>query len=388
MFNFQIEHSSDSGDARSGVFATPHGTIKTPVFMPCGTKGTVKTLSQKELVALDAQIILGNTYHLYLRPGTELIKELGGLHQWIKWPRPILTDSGGFQVFSLAQDKQYGAKNEIKTKVKITEEGVQFKSHIDGSKHFFTPEKVMEFQHNIGADIIMAFDECAPADSTKNYFNEAMDRTHRWVKKCKKRHMELNEQQSTKQALFPICQGGVFTDLRKESAKFINDLDLPGNAIGGLSVGESKEEMYQMIEAVIPHLSKEKPRYLMGVGKPEDILEAVDRGVDMMDCVHPTRIARHGAFWTSEGRMNITNAHFQKDQTPLDPNLPTPDDEQYSRSYVHHLFKEKEILGQKILSAHNLRFLFQLMSNIRKSIAEGNFKTFKKNFLNNFLHFS
>ena len=291
MFEFQLLTEDPNTNARTGVLKTPHGEIKTPVFMPVGTKGSVKSLSQEDLMELDAEIILNNTYHMYMRPGHDLVKKMGKLHKFIKWDRPILTDSGGFQVFSLG-------KAEAGSTVKITDNGVEFKSHINGSKHFFTPERAMEVQHDLGADKIMAFDECAPADSSKKYFEKAMNLTHKWLKRCIKAHNECLENNKEERALFGIVQGGVFPDLREQSAKFVNSMDLPGNAIGGLSVGESKEDMYAMLDVTIPHLSKAKPRYLMGVGTPEDLLEGVERGVDMFDCLHATRSARQGTIWT------------------------------------------------------------------------------------------
>ncbi len=342
MFEFQIHHKD--GLSRTGTLKTPHGEINTPVFMPVGTLGSVKTLTQEELIEIDAEIILSNTYHLFLRPGEELIKEHGGLHKWINWPRPMLTDSGGYQVFSL------GGKRG-NSKVKIDEDGVKFTSHIDGSKHYLTPEKAMQIQHDLGADIIMAFDECAPADSTKAYFTQAMIRTHNWLTRCVKAH----KGRQTKQALFGIVQGGLYEDLREESAKFVNSLDLPGNAIGGLSVGESKEEMDAMLKATIPHLDERKPRYLMGVGTPEDLLNGIEQGIDMFDCVNPTRIARHGTFYTFDGKFNIKNEQFKNDKNPLCKDLEYPGNH-YSRSYIRHLLREKEILALRLLSIHNLKF--------------------------------
>ncbi len=410
MFEFKIKHKAKNSLARSGTFKTPHGVIQTPVFMPVGTKATVKTLSPHDLETLNAEIILANTYHLYLRPGEKLIKKMGGLHQWMHWNKPILTDSGGFQVFSLGNEKGYSKDNlPFKTTVKIDENGVEFKSHLDGSKHYFTPEKAMQIQHDLGADIIMAFDECAPADSTKKYFRQAMTRTHNWALRCKDEHERLNGKSPHKgcfampgetksitrgntqtylpphrQALFPIVQGGLYKDLRIQSAKFINELDLPGNAIGGLSVGEGKEKMLEMIETVIPHLSEKKPRYLMGVGTPEDLLECVDRGIDMFDCVHPTRMARHGAFWTELGRFAIKNKKFKLDKAPLQKNCTCETCKNYSRSYLRHLIFENEILGLRLMTVHNLHFLLNLMQQIREQIEKGNFRRFKKKFLNKF----
>jgi len=380
--NFKIENKFEN--ARSASFTTAHGEIKTPTFMPVGTRASVKTLSFNELNDINAQIILSNTYHLYLRPGNKLIKEMGGLHKWINWKKPILTDSGGFQVFSLAKNSRPIKNTSIKSEVKIEENGVEFKSHLDGSKHYFTPEFAMQIQHDLGADIIMAFDECADAKSTKEYFIKAMERTHNWALRSKLEHDRLNSKQETPQLLFGIVQGGIFKDLRIESAKHINSLNFDGNAIGGLSVGESKEEMYEMLDHVIPHLSEEKPRYLMGVGTPEDIFEAIERGVDMLDCVHPTRMARHGAFWDKLGRHNIKNEKFKKDENPLMENCSCFSCKNHSRSYIRHLILEGEILGLKLLSIHNLNFLIKLTEEICSSINEGKFATFKKNFFNNF----
>jgi len=386
MFEFDTINSDKKTSARTGKFFTPHGVIQTPVFMPVGTKASVKTLDNKDLEEIDAEIILANTYHLHLRPGEKLISEMGGLHKWINWNRPMLTDSGGFQVFSLAEDnkKQKIDDNKIKTKVVISDDGVEFKSHLDGSTHYLTPETAIEIEHKLGADIIMAFDECANANSSKEYFTEAMIRTHNWAERCKAEHEKLNKNQDIKQALFPIVQGGIYKDLRIESAKFIDNLDMPGNAIGGLSVGESKEIMYEMLETTDKILSKNKPRYLMGVGTPEDILESVERGVDMMDCVHSTRMSRHGAFWTLEGRFNIKNEQFKKDQNPLLEDCNCYACKTYSRSYLRHLIIEKEILGLRMLSLHNTNFLLNLMSKIRSAINENKFQTFKKDFLKRF----
>lgn len=371
MFEFKIKKTDKSSHARNGVFSTPHGDIQTPVFMPVGTKASVKTLSQNDLKNLKAEIILANTYHLYLRPGENLVKKMGGLHNWMNWNKPILTDSGGFQVFSLGKGKEL---------VKISEDGVEFKSYHDGSHHYFTPEKAMQIEHDLGADIIMAFDECAPADSSKIYFEDAMTRTHNWLLRCKKAHKKF----SNTQALFGIVQGGIYKDLRVKSAKFVNSQNLPGNAIGGLSVGESKKDMLKMIEAVTPHLDENKPRYLMGVGTPEDIFECVERGIDMFDCVHPTRMSRHGAFWTDKGRHNIRNEKFKSDKNPLQKNCHCESCKNYSRSYLRHLLIENEILGMRMLTVHNLHFLLNLMTEIRSQIAKNNFSKFKKRFMKNF----
>ncbi len=377
MFEFKI--SKKDNQARTGTFKTPHGLIHTPIFMPVGTKATVKTLSQTDLKNLNSEIILANTYHLYLRPGHKLIKKMGGLHKWMNCSLPILTDSGGYQVFSLSQEKDFHKTASFKTRIKIDENGVEFKSHLDGSTHYLTPEDAIKIQHDLGADIIMAFDECAPANSTKAYFSEAMTRTHNWLLRCKRAHGK-----NKTQALFGIVQGGMFKDLRIQSAKFVNSQNLTGNAIGGLSVGESKPVMLEMLEATIPHLAENKPRYLMGVGTPEDLLEAVERGIDMFDCVHPTRMARHGAFWTTHGRFSIRKEIFKTDKKPLDPSCDCETCRTYSRSYLRHLLMEEEILGLKALTIHNLHFLLNLLREIREQISKKNFHKFKKNFLSKF----
>jgi len=386
MFEFKIKNTAKNSLARTGVFVTPHGKIKTPIFMPVGTKATVKTLSQSDLEKLNAEIILANTYHLYLRPGENLIKKMGGLHKWMNWNRPILTDSGGYQVFSLSQNKEFTKDANFKTTVKIDENGVKFKSHLDGSNHYITPEKAIKIQHDLGSDIIMAFDECAAADSSKEYFIKAMNITHAWLARCKKEHEKLSKKQKNKQALFGIVQGGIYKDLRIESAKFVNSQNLPGNAIGGLSVGEGKKTMYQMIDIVIPHLDLSRPRYLMGVGTPEDLLECVDRGIDMFDCVHPTRMARHGAFFTNIGRFSIRNEQFKFDKKPLEKTCQCETCKNYSRSYLRHLIFENEISGMRLMTIHNVHFLLNLMSEIRIHIEKNTFKKFKNNFLKKFKH--
>jgi queuine tRNA-ribosyltransferase len=382
MFDFKITHNQKNKKYRTGIFTTPHGNIETPIFMPVGTKATVKTLSPDDLKEIDAQIILSNTYHLFLRPGETVIKKMGGLHKWMNWDRPILTDSGGFQVFSLAEEKGFTKNKEFKTQVKITEEGVKFKSFIDGQTHFLTPEKVIQIEHDLGADIIMAFDECASAKKTKKYYEESMQRTHRWLERCVLEHS--SSKKSLSQALFGIVQGGLFKDLRKTSAKFINSKNLPGNAIGGLSIGESREKMHEMIETVIPHLDENRPRYLMGVGTPEDLLECVERGIDMFDCVHPTRMARHGSFWDLNGRHSIKKNEYKLDAKPLQKNCLCHTCKNFSRSYLRHLIFENEILGLRLMTVHNLHFLLELMREIRESIKKNKFETFKKTFLKKF----
>jgi queuine tRNA-ribosyltransferase len=382
MFEFKILKNDPKTKARSGIFITPHGKIETPVFMPVGTLGTVKSLSPHEVEDLGAQIILANTYHLYLRPGHNLIKKMGGLHKWIKWDKPILTDSGGYQVFSLGAGKKHNNKGSI---VKIREDGVEFRSHLDGSKHFLTPEKVMEIEQALGADIIMAFDECAPHDSTKKYAREAMERTHAWLLRCKKTHAELQQKRGTpKQALFPIIQGVIYEDLRIESTKFCAGLDLPGIAIGGLSVGEERKDMYRMLETMHPHYPDKKPRYLMGVGTPRDLFEGVERGIDMFDCVHATRLARHANFYDDKGRQHIKNSKFKEDGSPLQKGCGCYSCVNFSKSYVRHLMMENEMLGARLLTIHNLHFLLDLMGKIRESINKGKFLDFKKNFFKKF----
>jgi len=382
-FKFKIVDSDKKTKARVGQFKTPHGIINTPVYMPVGTKASVKTLSPEELNDIGAEIILANTYHLYLRPGEKTIQKLGGLQKWTNWKKPMLTDSGGFQVFSLAQEKGFTKKGS-KTLVKVKEDGVEFKSHLDGTTHFFTPEKAMKIQSDLGADIIMAFDECAPVHATKKYITEAMERTHRWAERCKKEHQKLQKNKKNKQALFPIIQGGIFDDLRTESAKFIAGLNLPGIAIGGLSVGESKEKMYHILDVINPYLPKNKPRYLMGVGSPDDILEAVSHGIDMFDCVMATRNARHGSFWTLNGRAHLANAGFKNDKNPLMKGCNCYTCKNFSTSYVRHLFIEQEMLGLRLLTIHNVHFLVDLMTKIRENIGKGKFEQFKKSFIKRF----
>lgn len=366
MFGFTLKQKSKDSQARLGIFSTPHGEIETPVFMPVGTKATVKSLDYKDLESLGTEIILANTYHLAMRPGSELVKRMGGLHKWMNWNKPILTDSGGFQVFSL------------KGSSKITDDGVEFQSHLDGTKHFFTPERAIQIQEELGADIIMAFDECAPADVDEAYARKAMERTHAWAKRC------LAAKTREDQALFPIVQGSHFKNLREESAQFMASLGTPGIAIGGVSVGENFEQKFSAVEWAIPHLPEDKPRYLMGVGTPDDILEAVERGIDMFDCVLATRLARHGAFWDFTGRHSIFNEEHKYDETPLCAEIPHYASQEFSRSYVRHLMTENEILGHRILSLHNIAFLFHLMKQIRYHIAEGSFTSFKKDFLAKF----
>jgi len=353
MFEFHIKAMHCR--ARAGVFHTPHGDLVTPVFAPVGTQATVKTLTPAQLDELGASLILSNTYHLYLRPGDELVRELGGLHEFMQWHRPILTDSGGFQVFSLAQTR------------KIDDDGVTFKSHIDGSAHRFTPEKSIQIQENLGADIIMAFDECSdPNDHA--YSKIAMERTHRWAERC------LTAKTRADQALFGIIQGGVNPDLRAASAQFIASLPFPGIAIGGLSVGETKDEMHATLDLVTPLLPENKPRYLMGVGTPEDLINGIARGVDIFDCVLPTRLARHNAAFSSEGRLNLMNAAFARDPRPIDETCKCYTCQTFTRAYLRHLIVAKELLAGTLLSIHNLHALVQLVKDIRQMIIDGTFE--------------
>lgn len=363
---FTLQHTDTQTAARAGVVHTDHGDIMTPIFMPVGTVGTVKGVQRRELEDdIRAQIILGNTYHLYLRPGTEILHRAGGLHRFEGWTRPILTDSGGFQVFSLTGIR------------KMTEEGVQFSSHIDGRKLMFTPENVMDIERAIGADIMMAFDECCPGTADKAYARQSMDRTHRWLDRCIARFDATPDQYGYRQHLFPIVQGCVYPDLRREAAQRLRDLDRDGYAIGGLAVGEPTEQMYDMIEVVNEILPTDKPRYLMGVGTPWNILEAIERGVDMFDCVMPTRNGRNGMIFTMNGVMNLRNKKWEDDFEELDPLGTSYVDHAYSRAYVRHLIHAQEMLGLEILSIHNLAFYLQLVTEAREHILAGDFKAWK-----------
>lgn len=352
--------------ARAGVITTDHGEIRTPIFMPVGTAGAVKAVHRHELEDdINADIILGNTYHLYLRPGLDLLEKAGGLHNFNGWQRPHLTDSGGYQVYSLAENRR------------ITESGVSFKSHIDGAKHFFTPERATDIQRIIGADIIMAFDECTPYPCDYDYAKNSMERTHRWLKRCCDRFDNTPPRYGYSQTLFPIVQGSVYKDLRLKSAEYIASMDREGNAIGGLSVGEPAEEMYAMTEVVTGVLPEDRPRYLMGVGTPVNILENIALGIDMFDCVMPTRNARNGMLFTSEGIINIRNAKWQDDLSPIDPNGTSYVDLAYSKAYLRHLIVSKEILGSQIASIHNLAFYLWLVREARKHILAGDFASWK-----------
>lgn len=361
---YELLHIDKNSGARRGVVHTPHGDIQTPIFMPVGTQATVKSMTPEELKEeVNAQIILANTYHLYLRPGSKLIKEAGGLHKFMNWDRPILTDSGGFQVFSLS-----GLR-------KITEEGVKFSSHLDGKKLMFTPENVMETEEDLGADIIMAFDECCPYPSTYEYTKKSMERTTRWAERCKKAHKNTEEQ-----SLFGIIQGGFFEDLRKKSAKDLIDLDFPGYAIGGISVGEPKEEFLKILKFTAPLMPENKPRYLMGVGTPDYLIESALAGIDMCDCVLPTRLARHGTALTSKGKIVVRNATYEKDFGKLDEECNCYTCKNYTRSYLRHLVKANEILGMRLLSIHNLKFLTNLMKRVRIEIEHDNLLNFRDEF--------
>lgn len=365
--DFQLLATAQGSAARAGEITTAHGTIQTPVFMPVGTVGSVKAVHRHELTDdIDAQIILGNTYHLYLRPGTELLRKAGGLHGFMGWKRPILTDSGGFQVFSLSANR------------KLKEEGAWFRSHIDGSKHLFTPENVVDIERIIGADIMMALDECPPGDSDFSYARKSLDLTHRWLKRGWERYRNTEGLYGYSQAYFPIVQGCTYPELRRESAKFVADLGADGNAIGGLAVGEPTEVMYDMIELVNEILPADKPRYLMGVGTPANILEAIDRGVDMMDCVMPTRNARNGMLFTSRGIMNMRNKKWADDFSPIDPEGTSYVDTAYSRAYLRHLFISQEILAMQIASIHNLAFYLWLIREARKHILAGDWAVWKR----------
>ncbi len=367
---FDLQHLDPQSSARAGEITTDHGTIQTPIFMPVGTAASVKTVHQRELKDdINAQIILGNTYHLFLRPGMDLMQAAGGLHQFMNWDRPILTDSGGYQVYSLAQNR------------KITEEGVTFQSHIDGSRHFFSPESAMDVQRQIGADIIMAFDECTPYPCDRDYAEKSMHMTHRWLKRCCEHFDKTEGLYGHSQTLFPIVQGSVYSDLRRQSAEAIASFEREGNAIGGLSVGEPHEMMYAMTEEVCGILPKDKPRYLMGVGTPENILECIALGVDMFDCVLPTRNARHGMVYTWDGIINIKNKKWEGDFSVLDPKGTSYVDSQYSRAYVRHLFAAGEMLGPQITSIHNLAFYLDLVTQAREQIKNGNFATWKNQVL-------
>src|SRR6187401_450206 len=363
---FELIKTDEHSAARTGKITTDHGTIETPIFMPVGTAGAVKAVSQQQLVQdVDAHIILGNTYHLYLRPGMDTMEAAGGLHQFINWQKPILTDSGGYQVFSLAANR------------KINEEGVLFQSHIDGGKHLFTPEKVMDIQRSIGADIVMAFDECPPGDSAYKYALDSMDLTHRWLDRCFSHFSNTPDKYGHTQNLFPIVQGAVYHDLRKASCEYVASKNATGNAIGGLSVGEPEPIMYEICQLCCQHLPGDKPRYLMGVGTPWNILECISLGIDMFDCVMPTRNGRNAMLFTTKGVINIDNKKWEHDFSPIDDGFDCEVSNYYSKSYLRHLLRSKEILGLTIASIHNLAFYMWLVTEARKKIKEDNFLSWK-----------
>lgn len=360
--SFRFQLLATHGSARAGIFSTPHGDIETPTFAPVGTQASVKGLTPSQLIDLNTQLVLANTYHLYMRPGDDLIAEMDGLHTFMGWERPILTDSGGFQVFSLGDINS------------INEDGVTFQSHLDGSQHIFTPERAIKIQENLGADIIMAFDEC-PDPYDREYNEQALERTHAWAKRC-----QIAKSRSD-QALFGIVQGGVFPDLRVQSARFIDSLDFPGNAIGGLSVGESKEEMYQIISAVNKHLPSHKPRYLMGVGTPLDLIHGILRGVDLFDCVQPTRLARHKAAFTKTGRINVGKKMYASDPSPLIQDCTCYTCKHFSRAYLRHLVQQKELLASTLLSIHNIHVLLSLTEGLRTAILNNSLRSFLNDYL-------
>ncbi len=368
---FELQHTDPSSEARAGLITTDHGQIETPIFMPVGTCGSVKGVHFRELKEqINAQIILGNTYHLYLRPGLDILNKAGGLHKFNGWDRPILTDSGGFQVFSLTGIR------------KLREEGCEFRSHIDGSKHIFTPKNVMDTERIIGADIMMAFDECPPGESDYQYAKNSLMLTQRWLDRCFKRFNETEPLYGYNQSLFPIVQGCKYPDLRRDAAKYVSDKDADGNAIGGLAVGEPTEVMYEMIEVVNEILPKSKPRYLMGVGTPQNILEGIERGVDMFDCVMPTRNGRNAMLFTYEGTINIKNKKWEYDFSPIDPDG-CETDLVYTKAYLHHLFKAQELLAMQIASIHNLAFYLRLVKDARKHIINGDFTQWKRSVIEN-----
>lgn len=367
---FELQYNDSQSNARAGLITTDHGQIETPIFMPVGTQGAVKAVHMPELVNdIQAQIILGNTYHLYLRPGLDILKQAGGLHKFNSWNKPILTDSGGFQVFSLAHNR------------KLTEDGAIFRSHIDGSKHIFTPERVMDIERTIGADIMMAFDECTPGDAEYSYAKKSLDLTERWLDRCITRFNETECEYGYKQALFPIVQGCVYPDLRKRAAENVASKGAQGNAIGGLAVGEPTEKMYEMIEVVNEILPKDKPRYLMGVGTPANILEAIERGVDMFDCIMPTRNGRNGQLFTKYGILNMRNKKWATDFSPIDPEGTSFVDTLYSKAYLRHLFIVNEILALQIASIHNLAFYLWLVKEARKHIIAGDYYLWKRSII-------
>ncbi|MCK4362129.1 MAG: tRNA guanosine(34) transglycosylase Tgt [Dehalococcoidia bacterium] len=364
--SFEVTESCPSTGARAGMLTTPHGVVPTPAFIPVGSQATVKSLTPQEISALGTKIVMGNTYHLYLRPGIAIIQKLGGLHRFMSWTGPLLTDSGGYQVFSLAHLRQ------------VSDEGVLFRSHIDGSEHFITPELSIQFQEALGADIIMAFDECPPYTDDRNTVQEAVARTHRWAERCR------SSKQRIDQALYGIVQGGAFMELRRHSASFLTDLGFDGYAIGGLSIGEPKEVTKAMVEETVALLPGDKPRYLMGIGSPEDIIGGVSLGIDIFDSALPTRIARNGGFFTRYGRKIIRNAHFRDREGPLDEGCDCDTCRNFSAAYLHHLFRCEELLAYRLATIHNLRFVMRLMEEMRRSILDGSFPSFKESFLDSY----
>ena len=364
--SFDFEVIATDGNARAGIFHTPHGAIPTPVFAPVGTLGTVKAVPPRDLEELQVKLVLSNTYHLFLRPGDELIRDMGGLHEFMRWRGPILTDSGGFQVFSLTEINQ------------IDEDGVTFRSHLDGSMRRLDPKRSMEIQQNLGGDIIMAFDQC-PAPKDRNEVKQAVTRTHRWLEACRQAHPH-----DSRQALFGIVQGGIYPDLRQQSARFVTNMDLKGYAIGGLAVGETKDEMYATLDHTLPLMPENKPRYLMGVGEPDDLVEGIMRGVDIFDCVIPTRLARHGAAFTHDGRINLRNAKYKRDELPIDPRLDNYAS-RFSRGYLRHLVAAKELLAHYLISLHNIDFLVRHAANMRQAIIAGRLKEYAAQFMPRYL---
>ncbi len=366
---FELETTAADCSARAGRLTTDHGVIETPIFMPVGTQATVKAVEQRELEELGAQIILGNTYHLYLRPGEEVLSTLGGLHKFMNWDRPILTDSGGFQVFSLQELR------------KITEQGVAFSSHVDGSKHLFTPERVVDIQRCIGSDIMMVFDECTPYPATYDYAKASMERSVRWAARCKEAEESTMPRYGHRQFLFPIGQGSVYEDLRRDCMKQLVDLDMPGYAVGGLAVGEATDDMYRIVEISTAEMPVDKPRYLMGVGTPDNILECIERGIDMFDCVMPTRNARNGQLFTTKGKMNLRNARYRLDEKPVDEAIDCYASRNFSRAYLRHLFNVDEILALQLASQHNIAFYLWLARTARQKIVAGEYRQWKRQFL-------
>lgn len=381
MFEYKIIKKDKKTKARIGQIKTSSGIVNTPVFMPVGTRATVKTITPEELIGVGAEIILSNTYHLYLRPGNKLVKKLGGLHKFMNWKKPILTDSGGYQVFSLGS----GVKNNEKSLVKITKNQAEFKSHLDGSKHFFTPEKVVDIQLDLGSDIIMPLDFCPSANASHSEINKAVDITNLWFKKTWDHFAKKTSKLKNKPALFAIIQGGPYKDLREKSFAFLSKFNVSGFSIGGVAnAGESKLKQEKALEYTLPLIPENKPRYLMGVGEPPDLLKAIEKGIDMFDCVIPTRMARNGAVWANKGRINLMSARYKSDSMPIEKKCSCYACKNYSKAYIRHLLKEKELLGIRLTTIHNLNFLIELVKNSRQAIKQGDFHKFKNSFLKNF----